>query len=121
MSCAPRNSTRKSTPRNRLRDGPCAVKSREAQVQALEAKEALEQSKEDSYDIPCDDEDRGNELNAKVNEVNEVNVSEVNVNANEVNDVNKVNESTVNEASGEVCNIKEVTSMSILKGNEVKI
>jgi len=88
-----------------------AVRYRQAQVQAIEAKEA-----------PA----KVNEVEPKVsntNEVNmsEVNVSEVNVNANEVNDVNKVNESTVNEASGEVCNIKEVTSMSILKGNEVKI
>ena len=68
----------------------------EAQVQAWEAEKASEQPRESSYEMPCDDEDRGKELNDKVNEVepevsnvnkvNEVNVSEVNVNANEVND-----------------------------------
>ena len=70
----------------------------EAQVQAWEAEKASEQSRETSYEMPCDDEDRGKELNAEVNEVepevsnvnkvNEVNVSEVNV--SEVN-VSKVN------------------------------
>merc|ERR550534_2304070 len=77
----------------------------EAQVQAWEAEKASEQSRETSYEMPCDDEDRGKELNAEVNEVapevsavnkvNEVNVGEVNVNANDVNKVNQ--ESTVNE------------------------
>merc|ERR1719209_1433015 len=92
-----------------------AVRCREAQVQALEAEKALEQSNEDSYDMPCDDEDRGKELNAKVNEVepevqevsnvNKVNVNEVNENMVNVNEVS--GESVMNEDSGKVCDAKE--------------
>merc|ERR1711952_164886 len=71
----------------------------EAQVQALEAEKASEQPRKTSYEMPCDDEDRGKELNAKVN-MDEVNMDEVNV--------NKVNEeSTMNEDSDEVCDVKE--------------
>merc|ERR1719370_1994739 len=68
----------------------------EAQVQALEAEKASEQPRETSYEMPRDDEDRGKELNAKVNEV-----------ASQVSAVNKVNEvapevSAVNEESTEI-------------------
>jgi len=92
----------------------------EAQVQAWEAEKASEQ--------PRDDEDRGKELNAEVNEVapevsavnkvnevepevsnvnkvNEVNVSEVNVNAEEVKFDVKV------EAKVEVFGMKEVKNL----------
>merc|ERR1719495_2349560 len=41
----------------------------EAQVQALEAEKASERPRKNSYEMPRDDEDRGKELNAKVNEV----------------------------------------------------
>ena len=96
----------------------------EAQVQAWEAEKASEQ--------PRDDEDRGKELNAEVNEVapelsavnkvnevelevsnvnkvnevnvSEVNVCEVNVNMNKVNELN--DESTVNKVNEE-CTMNE--------------
>merc|ERR1711962_587931 len=55
----------------------------EAQVQALEAEKASERPRKNSYEMPRDDEDRGKELNAEVNEDNEEN--EVNVNMDEVN------------------------------------
>merc|ERR550534_729269 len=45
----------------------------EAQVQALEAEKASERPRKTSYEMPCDDEDCGKELNAEVNEDNEVN------------------------------------------------
>jgi len=104
------------------------------------AEEYLEESatKENSRDELCEDEDGGNELDAKVeiqrwveqlstmSKVNEValEVSAANeVNANEVNDVNKVNEeSTVNEESGVMLNAKEeAPEVSIRESNEVEL
>ena len=93
----------------------------EAQVQALEAEKASEQPRETSYEMPCDDEDRGKELNAKVDEV-----------ALEVSTVNKENEvalevSNVREESGMACSNKKVapevsrTMIKVVKLDEVKI
>ena len=91
------------------------------------AEEYLESAtKENSWDeLWSEDEDRGKELNAKVNEV-ALEVSAANeMNANEVNDVNKVNEeSTVNEDDRVVCNFKEVApevSYSTIKEVELHI
>jgi len=109
----------------------------EAQVQALEAEKASEQPRETSYEMPRDDEDRGKELNDKVNEVapevsavNEVNevaleestmnkVNNVNKDSCNVNDMNDVND--VNKDSCVACNIMEVAPVSILEGNEVEL
>ena len=107
----------------------------EAQVQALEAEKASEQPRKTSYEMPCDDEDRGKELNAKVNEVasevsavNEVapEVSAANkeneVNANKENEVNVNEESSVNEDDRVVCNFKEVApEVSNLMIKEVEL
>jgi len=92
-------------------------------VKYREAKEVPELSKEDSYEMPCEDEDRGKELNAKVDEValevstvNEVNVDEVN-DVDEVNvDVDEVNVDEVNvdtdEVNVDVVNVNEVNKVN---------
>merc|ERR1719474_423108 len=74
-------------------------------VKYRKAKEVPELSKEDSYEMPCEDEDRGKELNAKVDEV-ALEVSTVNeVNVDEVNDVDEVNVD-VDEDRGKELNAK---------------
>ena len=77
----------------------------EAQVQAWEAEKASEQSRETSYEMPCDDEDRGKELNAEVNEV-----------APEVSAVNKVN-----EVEPEVSNVNKVNEVNVSEVNVSKV
>ena len=57
---------------------------------------------ENSLDELCEDEDGGNELDAKVEQVSTVNE------VNKENEVNVKEESSVNEESGMVCIIKEV-------------
>ena len=85
------------------------------------AEEYLESATEENrLDELCEDEDGGNELNAKVNEVNEV--STVNdVNLNEVNEDNEENEVNVNvnEVKVEVFGMKEVKNLK--DDNKVKV